>query len=825
MNTHNFIYRFLIFLAASFFSAFQANAALPNGWLNADIAKSSTTVTLPGTAQYDNDVFTLAGSGGGLRAVSDRFHYAYKECSGDVEITARITSQSPAGETALAGIMIRESNNYRCKFIFAGAEGGNRPLALARMAGGKKPDETSTGNTIAGDGWYRLIKQGNFMCFYFSTNGTEWTEIGFTQTHPFTSANSFLVGLAVSSGSEETLETAVFDNVTVRTPDVVLSDRGVYFSKKKYVPQPVPAYAANRNLLPKPILDGKPGWIDMYYKAWQLGFAHIKAPVASSPFVSNWYDEAFDGNIYQWDIIFMTMFGRYAHHIFPGIQSLDNFYCRQKVSGSISRTINETTGADMFDENSSNLINPPIFSWAEVESFKVTGDKSRFAAVLPVLEKYYEFVHSKRYCGDTPHKLYWSNGQSSGMDNTPRDTGRPSTHWASDHQGWVDASAQMVIQCNNIATICDELGYTEKAATYRNKARVIADSINSWMWSEADGFYYDVKVDGTKATWKTNASFWPLLAGITTAHQDSALMEHLKNPNEFWRDIVFPTLAATHKEYQSNGGYCLGAVIAALNYMVIKGIETVGADEFARESSERYLTGLYEVFVETGTLWENYAPDKINGKYKQGVNDQNPPSDCRRDFVGWTGLGPISLLIENVLGFRVNGATKTLTYDLRRTDRHGIENLRMADVITSIVTGDRAENPERARVTVTSNQAYTLQIVFNNRTTSHAIAAGTQIIDLFPTALPSVADGGRGFQITPNPVDGQLTLHLKPAGNNDRRMIKIFDISGKELFADSELPQTGSLKKVIDVSHLAQGIYFLCFQTSKGKQIEKFLKK
>ncbi|MDR3365741.1 MAG: hypothetical protein LBO71_02070, partial [Prevotellaceae bacterium] len=181
---------------------------------------------------------------------------------------------------------------------------------------------------------------------------------------------------------------------TASYPTLAADERGEYFSKKQYVPTPLPTFAENRDKLPKPVLEDSAGWVDMYYKAWELAFDHMRTPAQSSPFVSSWYDEAFDDNIYQWDIIFMTMFGRYAHHIFPGIQSLDNFYCRQHTSGAISRTISESTGADMFGEDNSNCINPPLFSWAEVENFRLTGDTSRFAAVLPVLEKYYEFVRS-----------------------------------------------------------------------------------------------------------------------------------------------------------------------------------------------------------------------------------------------------------------------------------------------------------------------------------------------------------------------------------------------------------------------------------------------
>ncbi|MDR1023736.1 MAG: cadherin-like beta sandwich domain-containing protein [Prevotellaceae bacterium] len=541
-----------------------------------------------------------------------------------------------------------------------------------------------------------------------------------------------------------------------RNGTLITSERGRYFSKKTYDGATIPTYSENREQLPKPVLDGNPEWVDMYSKAWELAFAHMKAPQSGSPFVSNYYDEAFDGGFYQWDVIFMTMFGKYAHHIFPGIQSLDNFYCSQNSSGSISRTINEATGNDAFADGNSNQINPPLFSWAEVENFKVTGDKSRFASVLPALEKYFEYVEKVRGCPDTPHKLYWSNGQSSGMDNTPRDEGRPNTHWASDHQGWVDASAQMVIQCNNIATICDELGNAEKAAAYRAKATAIADSINSWMWSEADGIYYDLQVNGTQMRWKSIAAFWPMLAGITTPHQVSALMAHLKNPNEFWRDMVFPTLAASDPDYRSNGGYWLGAVWAPTNYAVIKGLELNGQNVFAKDASERYIAGLYDVFEQTGTLWENYAADTtINGRFRQGVNDNiSNPSDCRKDFVGWTGLGPISLLIENVLGFRMDGVTRTLTYDLRRTDRHGIENLRMADITTSVITDSRSENSEEAHFTVTSDKPYTLKVFFNDKVAEYNITAGTQEYDIIPSlanmpssdaTLSSLTVGGKSL--------------------------------------------------------------------------------
>ncbi len=111
--------------------------------------------------------------------------------------------------------------------------------------------------------------------------------------------------------------------------------RGIYFAKKQYQPQELPTFAQSRKLLPDPVLDDNPDYLDMYWKCWELAFDHYKKPEPGSGFVSNYMDEAFNPNIFQWDTIFMIMFARYANHVFPAIQSLDNFYCKQHSNGFI----------------------------------------------------------------------------------------------------------------------------------------------------------------------------------------------------------------------------------------------------------------------------------------------------------------------------------------------------------------------------------------------------------------------------------------------------------------------------------------------------------
>lgn len=484
--------------------------------------------------------------------------------------------------------------------------------------------------------------------------------------------------------------------------DYSAESRGEYFQKRQYDGAPLPERAAFMKSVPVPILSGQPDWIDMYWKCWEIAFDHLRRPTGDSGFVSNYLDEAFSANIFQWDTLFMVMFARYNHHAFPAIQSLDNFYCKQHADGYICREISETTGEDFVFGGRRHTVNPPLFSWAEVESFKVTGDKSRLAQVLPALEEYAEWLETGRKKQGTRHKLFWNTGLGSGMDNTPRSG-----------SGWTDMSCQMVIQYHKLAEICDQLDEQEKATRFRGRANEIAQHINCWMWSEKDGLYYDVDDEGRQIKWKTAACFWPLLAGVANSRQAGQLVEHLRDPASFWRQVVFPTLAADQEGYDPDGGYWKGGVWAPTNLAIIKGLEDCGYEAFAAESAERYLTALCAVFEKTGTLWENYAPDSYE-----------PGDPARKDFVGWTGCGPIALLIENVLGLRCNGAENCLTWRVRRTDRHGVQNLHFGSTTVSVVCAERSSANDPAAITIETNNPFELRVILNGEDARRTFGRG-----------------------------------------------------------------------------------------------------
>ncbi len=173
-------------------------------------------------------------------------------------------------------------------------------------------------------------------------------------------------------------------------------------------------YAFNKSALPVPVIEGKPEWVELYYKAWELAFENIdyigkagwKPQLTCMPGV---------GVIWQWDSCFMAFITNYANGTLSALNNLDNLYrLRRKSDGYMSMAYRIEEEEPAYG----GRINPPLMAWAEWEAYLVSGDISHFPEILPALEGCFDFIEKNRTrnCG-----LYWFEVPgSSGMDNAPR---------------------------------------------------------------------------------------------------------------------------------------------------------------------------------------------------------------------------------------------------------------------------------------------------------------------------------------------------------------------------------------------------------------------
>ncbi len=428
---------------------------------------------------------------------------------------------------------------------------------------------------------------------------------------------------------------------------------------------PPPAFEAARPHLPQPTWDGHERVIDCYWRAWELAFGNLGVPTAANGFVAPYIDTAFNGHLFLWDSVFILMFGRYGSRAFNFQRTLDNLYAKQHPDGFICREIDIADGQDCFHRHDPSSTGPNVLAWSEWEYFLNFGDRDRLERVFPVILAYHRWMRDYR---TWPDGTYWSTGWACGMDNQPRVPPGYSPEFSPAHQTWLDACLQAVLSTRTLQQMAQRLGRSDEVLDLAAESERLAAFINRHMWSDQTDFYHDLRRDGTLATDVLSiGAYWALLADVVPQDRRSRLIHHLVDPATFNRPHRIPSLAASHPAYRGDGGYWLGGIWPSTQYMVLRGLVRAGHAALAHEIGLNHVENVTRVFEQTGTLWENYAPESAA-----------PGNPARGDFVGWGGIGPIAVLLENVFGLRPVVGQQRLIWDVRLLESHGVQRYPLA---------------------------------------------------------------------------------------------------------------------------------------------------
>jgi hypothetical protein len=449
-----------------------------------------------------------------------------------------------------------------------------------------------------------------------------------------------------------------------------------------------PSFNLIKNKLPQPIWASRPDVINCYWRAWEIAFSNLKKVEPQSGLISPFIDPAFNGHIFMWDGSFMTMFGKYASRVFNFQGTLDNFYAKQHADGYICREIRESDGTDIFERFDPSSTGPNIMPWSEWEYFLNFNDTARLRCVFPPLLAYYQWFKTYR---SWPDGTYYSSGWGCGMDNQPRMPKGFNAEWSHGYMSWIDITLQEVFSGSILIDMAEKLHRQNDVKEIKEEATKLKNIINTSMWNDEKGFYFDRLQDGSLSDVKSIAAYWALVAGVVPSTKKEKFIGHLENPAEFARVHRVPTLSADNPYFDPNGGYWLGAVWAPTNYMVLRGLTKYGYDSLAYEIALNHVNNVVEVFTKTNDIRENYAPDKVQG-------------NSGKNFVGWTGLVPISDLFEYVFGIRPDVPNNTLIIDVRLTDEYGVKQYPYGKTgMLDILCKKRTKELDKPSITLQTN--------------------------------------------------------------------------------------------------------------------------
>ena len=157
-----------------------------------------------------------------------------------------------------------------------------------------------------------------------------------------------------------------------------------------------------------------------------------------------------------------------------------------------------------------------------------------------------------------------------------------------------------------LSEIAEELGLEEDRTHFVLAYESMKQLVNTMLWNEALGIYCNRTWDGTFSEILSPTCFYPMLAGISGAHQSERMIrEHLLNENEFWGTYVIPSVSKSCAAFADND-YWRGRIWGPMNFLVHEGLKRAGHYDvsflFAQKSQELFM----KEWTEDNHIHENY---------------------------------------------------------------------------------------------------------------------------------------------------------------------------------------------------------------------------
>lgn len=274
---------------------------------------------------------------------------------------------------------------------------------------------------------------------------------------------------------------------------------------------------------------------------------------------------------------------------------------------------------------------PPIWVVSVDAYLERAPDRAFLAECLDALGRQIAWFEAKRAIpgGGFYYLDLLENTWESGMDEGIRYDVRPGAPAAC-----VDATAHLFLLYDTAARWSRDLG--RPAEAWEGKAAALRTFIQTELWDEETGFFYDRWV--VREPTRRHLAFegmWPVVVGAaTTAQARRVIEEHLLNPKEFFAPHPIATVALSDPKFEPR--MWRGPAWNCMTYWAARGCVRYAQEVAARRLLEAALDATAAQFARTGTLWEFYDPRLGNPEaLKRKPSGRNFPN---RDYLGHNPL-------------------------------------------------------------------------------------------------------------------------------------------------------------------------------------------
>jgi len=186
-------------------------------WNGAFSSQDIGAGTAAGSFSFDGNVYTITADGNDIWGTADAFRYAYKQVSGDFQMTVRVTGLDPVDVWSKAGVMVRQSldpGSANAMIATSGTSGGGATFQWRPTQGASSSSQRllESAYAVTEPACIRLVRQGSTISGYVFVD-SRWQLEG--QTTAVVLTGPVYIGLAVTSHVDGTLTTATFDRACV----------------------------------------------------------------------------------------------------------------------------------------------------------------------------------------------------------------------------------------------------------------------------------------------------------------------------------------------------------------------------------------------------------------------------------------------------------------------------------------------------------------------------------------------------------------------------------------------------------------------------------
>jgi alpha,alpha-trehalase len=180
------------------------------------------------------------------------------------------------------------------------------------------------------------------------------------------------------------------------------------------------------------------------------------------------------------------------------------------------------------------------------------------------------------------------------------------------------------------------LGRDQESGMWRERARARQERVNSLLWDDAAGLYFDYSFGtGRRRSYEFATTFYPLWAGLATGEQARRVRANL---SKF--EAPGGLLTSTHvtgSQWDAPFGW------APLQMIAVEGLRRYGYEDDARRLSAKFVALVAKEFQEHHTIVEKYDVRRRESDVSAGIKFGYSSNEVG---FGWTNAVVLELLSE-----------------------------------------------------------------------------------------------------------------------------------------------------------------------------------